>query len=425
MGQDRQSRFPAPSRVVFWAWAVCALLVILALALGMPSPPKPVPAPPAAAVANAPAPAPEQPAGDAPPYEEPLSAPLDKVAKLVDYALASTMTAMNLAPDRLAIRELRAESLGQETYHSQILEIELPDPDRFARIFGSNLTAWAPQARLEHTQAGAWTVTALGRTTHTLLLTRPEHAALQPHPAAPGKGQLAIVIDDLGLDLGAARRLAALPAPVTFAVLPHQDHTADVVALAKSRGLSLMLHLPMEPVGFPEVNPGPGALLAAMDSGALLRALRADLDAVPGAIGVNNHMGSLLTQLPGPMRLVLGELRSRGMFFLDSLTTGRSQARTLCREMGLPYLRRAVFLDNVRERGAIRRQLALAERLAAATGQAIAIGHPYPETIAALEEWAASPLAAQAAPVARLAPENGASPGLSVQKTPNQSGVTP
>ncbi|MEW5774109.1 MAG: divergent polysaccharide deacetylase family protein [Thermodesulfobacteriota bacterium] len=415
MGQDRQSPFSSPARLVFWGWAACAILVILALVLVRPAPPRPAaaPVPPVPLPA---APAPDQPAGEAAPYEEPLGAPLDRVAKLADYALASTMAALNLAPDRLVIRELRAESQGQETYHSQILEIELPDPDRFARIFGRNLAAWAPQAQLAHTQAGAWNVTALGRTTHTLLLTRPESAA--PAPRATGsKGLLAIVIDDLGRDLAAARRLAALPAPVTFAVLPNEEHTAEVVALARSRGLSLMLHLPMEPVGFPEVNPGPGALLAAMDSATLLRTLRAGLDQAPGAIGVNNHMGSLFTQLPGPMRLVLGELRSRGLFFLDSLTTGRSQARALCREMGLPYLRRAVFLDNVRERSAIRRQLALAERLAAATGQAVAIGHPYPETIAALEEWAqAGPLAAEAVPVARLSPENGSSHGLSVLK---------
>jgi polysaccharide deacetylase 2 family uncharacterized protein YibQ len=341
------------------------------------------------------------------------------VAKLVDYALAASMAAMNLAPDRLAIRELRAENLGQETFHSQILELELPDPERFARILGRNLAAWAPQAQLTHTPTGAWIVAALGRTTHTLLLTRPEGAALPP-PAPGRKGLLAVVIDDLGRDLAAARRLAALPAPVTFAVLPHQEHTAEIVALAKAHGLSLMLHLPMEPVGYPEMNPGPGALLAAMDSATLLRTLRADLDQTPGAIGVNNHMGSLLTQLPGPMRLVLGELRSRGLFFLDSLTTGRSQARSLARDMGLPYLRRAVFLDNVRERGAILRQIALAERLAAATGQAVAIGHPYPETLAALEEWTRGPLAAEAAPVARLSPENGASHGLSVQKPLSQ-----
>lgn len=415
MSQDRPSSPPARERLVFWAWGVCALLVILALALYRPAqPPAPAaPAAPAASVAAAADPA--APAGGPAPYEEPLGSPLDKVAKLVDYALASSLAALNLAPDRLAIRELRTETSGQETWHAQILELELPDPDRFARIFGRNLAAWAPQAELAHTPAGAWTVSALGRTTHTLLLTRPESAT--PAPRAPGsKGLLAIVIDDLGRDLAAARRLAALPVPVTFAVLPHQEHTAEITALARERGLSIMLHLPMEPVGYPEVNPGPGALLASMSSAALLRTLRSDLDQAPGAIGVNNHMGSLLTQLPGPMRLVLGELKSRGLFFLDSLTTGRSQARTLARDMGLPYLRRAVFLDNVRERQAILRQLALAERLAAVTGQAVAIGHPYPETLAALEEWSSAPLAAEAAPVSRLSPENGNRPGLTVLK---------
>lgn len=424
MDKDRQSASPAVARIVFWVWAGCALLVILAVVVAGPAgrraAPVPEPAPAAAPALEPAAPEPEH-----APYEEALAAPLDRLVRQVDYALLASMAAMDLGPDRLAIRELRAESLGAEAFHSQVLEIELNDPARLARIFTRNLAAWAPGAQLAHPAAGTWTVAALGRTTHTLLLTRPEtHAA--PPPASGRRGLLAVVIDDLGRDLAAARRLAALPTPVAFSVLPGEQHTAQIAALAHDRGLPLMLHLPMEPAGYPGVNPGPGALLAAMDQDALRRTLAEDLAQTPGAVGVNNHMGSLLTQMPGAMRLVLAELKARGLFFLDSLTTPRSQARTLARELGLPYVRRAVFLDNVRDKRAILRQLALAERLAAITGQAVAIGHPYPETIAALEEWSAKgPVAAEAVPITRLAPENGDGHALRGPATSTLAGGSP
>jgi polysaccharide deacetylase 2 family uncharacterized protein YibQ len=88
------------------------------------------------------------------------------------------------------------------------------------------------------------------------------------------------------------------------------------------------------------------------------------------------------------MAVVLDELRARGLFFLDSLTAQGSTAVGLARDMGLPVYRRSVFLDNVRDVRAITRQMEKAARAAAATGQAVAIGHPYPETLAALRQWA-------------------------------------
>ena len=206
-----------------------------------------------------------------------------------------------------------------------------------------------------------------------------------PETAPP---MLAVVIDDMGRDLERARAFLDLPIPITPSVIPHLRHSRDVAALARSRGRLVLLHLPMEPKRYPQIDPGPGALLAGMDEAEVRRRVAADLAQVPGAAGVNNHMGSRLTELDEPMGWVMEELRDRGLFFLDSLTTARSVAASKAREAGIPTLRRDVFLDNDRTEKAIGRQLRRALDRALRTGRAVAIGHPYPVTLETLRKWA-------------------------------------
>jgi polysaccharide deacetylase 2 family uncharacterized protein YibQ len=119
----------------------------------------------------------------------------------------------------------------------------------------------------------------------------------------------------------------------------------------------------------------------------LRKTLADDLDAVPNATGVNNHMGSVLTANADAMRVVMGELAQRRLFFLDSRTTAKTVAYRLAREAGVPSAERDVFLDDIAEKKAIAAQLARLEALAQRHGTAVAIGHPYPETVESLLEW--------------------------------------
>ncbi len=199
---------------------------------------------------------------------------------------------------------------------------------------------------------------------------------------------LAIVIDDMGRDVERARAFLDLPFPVALSVLPHLRHSRDVAALAVRRGAVVLLHLPMEPKSYPDTDPGPGALLRGMDEGEVRTIVREDLEQVPGAVGVNNHMGSRLTELAEPMEWVMAELKRRNLFFLDSLTTAHSVAAREAGRAGVPWLRRAVFLDNERTRTAIGSQLRRAVSRALRAGQAVAIGHPYRVTLETLREWA-------------------------------------
>lgn len=207
-----------------------------------------------------------------------------------------------------------------------------------------------------------------------------------PVPRRPGERPLiSVVIDDMGYSPRSLQQLAAMPGPLTLAFLPNAEGTPAMLEHARRQPFELMLHLPMEPLG--DADPGPGALLADLDDEELRRRVRHALGAVPGVVGVNNHMGSRLTADPQALAIVMEELRQYPLFFLDSLTNPASLAETAAAAAGIPTGRRDVFIDHLPEPAAIARQLRQIEQVARQRGSSIAIGHPYPETLQALERW--------------------------------------
>ena len=201
--------------------------------------------------------------------------------------------------------------------------------------------------------------------------------------AAAPPPRIAILIDDLGNDREAGSRTLALPAAVGVAVLPMTPYAKSMAEVASSQGRDLLLHLPLESLDAAEL--GPGGVAAGSSPRALEQALAQGLASVPGAKGVNNHMGSLLTQAPGSMRVLLGAVRARGLYFVDSYTTERSVALGVARELGVPATRRDVFLDPEPGDAAIAEQWQRLLAMARERGVALAIGHPNPTTLAFLE----------------------------------------
>ena len=218
----------------------------------------------------------------------------------------------------------------------------------------------------------------------TALVITPVLPPSQPRRPAGGP-QLAIVIDDLGPAPALSRRAIHLPVPVTLAFLPYADDLPAMTAAARARGHEVYMHLPMEPIGSPD--PGPNAILVGLEPDEFRRRLDWAFDRVPLATGVNNHMGSRATSEPETMLKVLQEVRKRGLDFVDSRTSPLSVGDGLAAQLGIPHAARDVFLDNNPATGAILLQLTHAERQARRQGHALAIGHPYPTTLAALERW--------------------------------------
>ncbi len=208
---------------------------------------------------------------------------------------------------------------------------------------------------------------------------------IEPGPAGP---KLAILIDDMGQSTQFAGSLIHLGYPVSFAILPHLTNSERVAQLAIKNHVDILLHQPMEPLGYPKISPGKGALFANMAPEKVVTILNANLDSLPGITGINNHMGSRFTQSRAGMATVAEVLKQRHLFFLDSLTSPKSVAAGVAKQHGLPVFRRNIFLDNAISEPAIYRQLKSAERLALRQGQAIAIGHPHSATLAALRRFA-------------------------------------
>ncbi len=199
--------------------------------------------------------------------------------------------------------------------------------------------------------------------------------------------KVAIIIDDLGYDPDLAFSFIQLDLPLCFSVLPHAPFTGLVVQEANDEGCEVMLHLPMEPKDYPSVDPGPGALFLSMAEHEIIEILDQDLREVPGARGVNNHMGSSFTENRDKMLVVLKELKKRRLFYVDSLTTSGTVGFDLAREIGLAAARRSVFIDNDLTPKAIRKQMEQLLSIARRSGSAIGIGHPHKETLRVLEEY--------------------------------------
>ena len=213
-----------------------------------------------------------------------------------------------------------------------------------------------------------------------------------PDSRLPG---IAIIIDDLGYQQGPGKRVVDLPGAVACAFLPDGPHTAELARQAHARQKEVMLHLPMQPVGHFHARREAGVLTLDMTQQQFVRTLRANIEAVPYASGLNNHMGSLLTQHPGTMAWLMQALGEQGdLFFVDSRTTRATVARQLAGEYGIPSMSRNVFLDNEPDPEAVRAQFRQLLAIARREGTALAIGHPYPATLAVLEEELAQ-LAAQ------------------------------
>ncbi len=196
---------------------------------------------------------------------------------------------------------------------------------------------------------------------------------------------ISIIIDDMGHRLQDGNRALELPGAVTYAFLPHTPHAREMAEQAYTSGKEVMLHLPMDAREGKKL--GLGGLSLHMTQQQFQDALASSLASVPHVVGLNNHMGSLLTQHPGAMNWLMEDVQQRGnLFFVDSRTTSLTVAEQLAHEHQIPSAGRDIFLDNIREPEYIREQFQQLIRRAKMRGKAIGIGHPYPETIATLTE---------------------------------------
>lgn len=197
--------------------------------------------------------------------------------------------------------------------------------------------------------------------------------------------KIAIIIDDMGMTRH-DKDVLKLKAPLTLAYLPYAEGLEGKTKKASKRGHELMLHMPMEPLNA-KLDLGPDPLKTQMKKDEFTETLEAALDSFDGFVGVNNHMGSKLTQDPQAMIWLMQALKARDLYFIDSKTIKTSLAGQMAYSFDLPYEERDVFLDHYPDYESVKAALKQLENVARHKGSAIAIGHPKPNTVKALKEW--------------------------------------
>ncbi len=213
---------------------------------------------------------------------------------------------------------------------------------------------------------------------------RPESRLLGPGERS---ALVAIVIDDLGQDMKQAREIASLSKKITMAIMPGLPQSVKIAEMARQEKREVLIHLPMEHHS-KGGKAAPGMLRNDMTPMEFLTTVSSDVDSVPGAIGINNHEGSSLTENKEAMKFLMAELKARNLLFLDSVTSPNSVAYATAKEFGLKAARRDVFLDNEGDNPVyIRKQLDELSESARKHGKAIGIGHPHPATISELRKW--------------------------------------
>ena len=199
-------------------------------------------------------------------------------------------------------------------------------------------------------------------------------------------GKIAIVIDDFGhTSQRLVKQFCQLPFPLTLAVLPNEGRGDAIAERALAAGHEVLVHLPMEPDGYPENDPGPDAVMVDQDADEIRWHVRQAIDQVPGAVGLNNHMGSRATADARVMGLVLEEVSRHPLFFLDSRTTPESQGWKIAQDAGIPSIQRDLFIDPLEEVTSVEENLWELAELAARNGHAVGVGHDRQQTLSALE----------------------------------------
>jgi len=200
------------------------------------------------------------------------------------------------------------------------------------------------------------------------------------------KPKLSLIVDDLGYDKSIANRFFSLDAVLTCSILPYSPFHKSIAQKAHEQGIEVMLHLPMEPVEYPGIDPGPGTLFCSMPPDQLIRQLEKNIEMVPFIKGVNNHMGSKMTASSTQMYQIFSVLKQRNLYFIDSRSTTHTVCRPSARLFQIPFAERTVFIDHQTDVPFIRSQIKVLLQEAHRQGEAIGIVHPHENTLIVLQE---------------------------------------
>jgi polysaccharide deacetylase 2 family uncharacterized protein YibQ len=307
---------------------------------------------------------------------------------LIDQIIRSQLYEIGIQKRDVLLQQSSFRKEGDFAWKQSLLKIQLPRSSPLSSIEGNFKQGLSILGRSVSTQSSSGPdslhleIRVQNRVTHRLNFAY----AKPPTLTTAIRPKIAIVIDDLGGENHLSQEILHWDFPITLSILPFTPYGRTLAEQAHQRGREIILHLPMEPYGYPKIKPGEGALLDEMDEEKIRHQLSKDIEAVPFIRGVSNHMGSRLMENPEKLRIVLVELKRRGLFFLDSRTTPQTVGLQTAKAVGLRATERSLFIDNSPNPEDIKQQLEKLIQLSLSTGKAIGIGHPHPSTLKSLKE---------------------------------------
>jgi polysaccharide deacetylase 2 family uncharacterized protein YibQ len=321
--------------------------------------------------------------------EKPLSPEaFSQKVVLIDQIIRGQLYEIGIPKKDVLIHESSLKKEKGFAWEQSLLKIQVPRSLPFSLVEGNfrrSLSALGKSVSIQFSPISGslhLEVKVLNRVTHQLTF-----ISSIPSPLKTAhRPKIAIVIDDLGGENKISQELLLLDLPITFSILPFTPYSKSLAEEAHRKGKEVILHLPMEPHDYPQVKPGEGVLLEKMDETRLLRQLSKDIEAIPYIKGVSNHMGSRLMEDSEKMKIVLSELKRRGLFFLDSRTTPQTVGLEVAQSIGLRAMERSLFIDHSSDEREIKQKLERLIQFSLSTGKAIGIGHPHSSTLKSIKE---------------------------------------
>lgn len=301
-----------------------------------------------------------------------------------------------LSDNNLTKKHIEIKRRGTRKYYFSFQAYDVPDKFSFTSFAGAlkreaeknglKLTR-SEKVILKNKEIGLFTLGYGNFNLLTLnLAKRRVPAALPSVTKRVAKPRIAIVMDDLGYNTKYLQEIFSLKEPITFAVLPSAPFSAATARLCSLKGYEVVLHLPLES-RMENESEERNTIKSSMSDKEILRILDRDLSDVPGAKGVSNHTGSGGTENTRLMTVIMNELKRRGLYFFDSLTSKKSVCAETAANAGVKYAKRDAFLDLPCDIDYIEKQILMARKLAFKRGSVIVVCHYRKNTVRALAKW--------------------------------------
>jgi hypothetical protein len=182
--------------------------------------------------------------------------------------------------------------------------------------------------------------------------------------------------------------IAKLPKAVTLAFSPYGAEAARWVARARGSGHEVLMQVPMEPLDYPDNDPGPQTLLARLSPEQNLDRLHWSLSRFQGYIGVTHFMGARFTATEAALSPVFADLAKRGLLYFDDGSSPRSLAPKLAAKLRVPFVKADAIVDARPGWAEIDGALERLERLATDRGHAVGFASAMPVSIERIAQWA-------------------------------------